>query len=95
MGTVALGTMFVVGDDLITSAAARMRCHARALVQDLDSGRHGTDLDQLMHQIVRHAIEIAIKRHVVIDIDAGARPLTQIEGFQRQWLQGRFVESLP
>ena len=95
MGAMALGTMLLVGDRLPASAAAQVRSDARAFVQDLYRGRCRADLDQLMHQIVGHAVEVGIERDVVVDIDARPRPLAQIERFHRQRLQGRFVYRFP
>ena len=45
-----------------------------------------------MHQVVGDAIEVGIEGHVVVDVDAGAGPLAQIERLQRQRFQGRFVD---
>jgi hypothetical protein len=87
--------MLLVGDCLPASAAAQVRSDARAFVQDLDRGGCRADLDQFMHQVVGHAVEVGIERDVIVDVDAGARPLAQIEGFHRQRLQGGFVDGSP
>src|SRR5205085_4849857 len=65
----------------------------RALMKDLDGGRGRANLHQIMHKVVRHAVEVGIESHVIVDVDAGARPLAQIERFHRQRLQYRFIES--
>ncbi len=87
--------MLVVGDGLPAPAAAQVRSNARAFVQDLYRGWCGTDFDQLMHQVVGHAIEVRIERDVIVDVDADPRPFAQIEWFHRQRLQGHFVDRFP
>ncbi len=61
MRTMTPGAMLVIGDGLPASAAAQVRSDARAFVQDLYRGGRGTDLDQLMHQVVGHAVEVRIE----------------------------------
>src|SRR6202011_4925985 len=94
MRTMTLGAMLVVSDGQAASAIALVRCDARAFVQNLDGSGCGTNLDQLMHQIVWNAVEVGIEGYVVVDVDAGARPLAQIEGLGRQWFQSRFIDGL-
>ena len=88
-----LGRCSSIGDGLPAPAAAQVRGHARAFVQDLDRGGRRADLDQFVHQVVGHAVEVGIEAHVVIDVDAGARPLAQIERLDRQRLQSRFIDG--
>ena len=95
MRAVTLGAMLVVGDGLPASAAAQVRSHARAFVQDLDRGGRRANLHQLVHQVVGHAVEVGIEGHVIVDVDAGARPFAQIERFGGQWLQRGFVDGFP
>jgi len=84
MRTMTLGAVLVVRDGQSASAIAQVRCNARTFVQNLNGGGCGTNLYQLMHQVVGHAVEVGIEGHVVVDVDAGARPLAQIEGLSRQ-----------
>ena len=53
------------------------------------------DLDQFLYQVVRHTVDISIESHAIVDVDAGARLLAQIERLPRQRLQGGLVESFP
>ena len=87
--------MLIVGDSLPASAVAQVRRDACAFVQDLYRGGRGTDLDQFMHQVVGHAVEVRIERDVIIDVHPGPAPLAQVEWFRRERLQGRFVDRLP
>jgi hypothetical protein len=65
MRAMTFGTMLLNGDVLATPAAAQMRCHASTFVQDFDRGWRRADLDQLVHQVVGHAIEVGIEAYVV------------------------------
>ncbi len=89
------GPVLFIGDDLPASATAQVRSDAHAFVQYFCRGWRRTNLDQLVHQVVRNAVEVRIECHVIVDVDAGARPLAQIERFHRQRLQGRFVDRFP
>jgi hypothetical protein len=93
MRTMTLGAMLLIRDGQTASAAAQVRCDARAIVQDLDDRRCGANLHQLMHQVIGHTVEIGIEADVVIDVDASARPLAQIERLGRERLQGRFIDG--
>jgi len=75
-------------------AAAQMGGDARPFVQNLHRGGRGTNLDQLMHQVVGDAVEVGIEGHVVVDVDAGAGPLAPIERLQGQRFPGWFVDHL-
>jgi hypothetical protein len=92
MLAVALRTMLGLRNRLAALAAAKVGGHASAFVQDLNNGWRRADLHQLVHQVVGHAVEVPIEGHVVINIDAGARPLTQIEGFHRKRFQRGLVD---
>ena len=71
-----------------------MRGDARALVQDLHRGCRRTDLHHFVHQIVGHAVQVQSEDDVIIDVHAGAIPLTQVEWFGGQRLQCRLVHGL-
>src|ERR1700693_2321046 len=94
MRTMTLGAVLVVSDGQAASAIALVRCDARTFVQNLDGGGCGTNLDQLMHQVVGNAVEVGIEGHVIVDVDAGARPLAQIERLGRQRVQSGVFDGL-
>src|SRR4051812_3444798 len=79
-----LGAVLVVGNGASVSTAAEMRRYTRAFVQDFYRGGRGANLHQLVHQVVRHAVKVRVESHVIVDVDAGTRPLAQIE-----WLNGQ------
>jgi hypothetical protein len=82
-----------------------VRSNPTALVEDLHRGRRGADFDDLLHQGVRHTVEVPIESNVVVDVDRSPRPLAHIEalcgqGRQRGFFQavkqtGPLVESIP
>src|SRR4030081_2119383 len=89
----ALGPVLVDGHRFVALATAQMRSHALALMEKLDRGGHGADLDHFMDQVVRDAVEVAIEGDVVVDVDSGLEPLAQIEPVERQWRERQLVEG--
>ena len=92
MRLVALGPVLMVGDGFSPATTAHMRCHAHALVQDLDGRHRRADLHNLLHQVVRHAVEVPVEGYVIVDVHARTCPFADLESLSRQWLQRRFVE---
>jgi hypothetical protein len=79
MFAMAAGPVFGIGYRLARAAAPQMRSHTPALVEDLHGCRHGANLNQFLHQVVRHAVIVAVENHVIVDIDSGLGPLAQVE----------------
>src|ERR1017187_6067111 len=92
MRLVALGPVLTVGDGYPPAAAAHMRCHAHALVRSLYGRRRRADLHDLLHQVVRHAVEVPVEGYVIVDVHARTCPFADLESLTGQWLQRRFVE---
>src|SRR5579863_6775025 len=87
MRLMAFRPMLFLGEHLTSSMTAEMRSHTLFPVKDLYGGRCGPYFHQLLDQRVRHAVEVAIKGDVIIDVHAGARPLAHVEPFGRQRAQ--------
>lgn len=71
MCAVALGAMLLIGDSALSPAIANMRGHSCAFVQDFDRCRSRTNLDRLVNQVVRHAVEVRVEGHMIIDVLCG------------------------
>src|SRR6516165_4847540 len=83
MGLMALRSVLILRDRLISPVAAGMRCHALSLVEDLDRGRCRPNFDPFLNQVVRHTVEVVIEGDVIIDVHPCVRPLTHVERFSR------------
>src|ERR1017187_5368595 len=93
MRLVALGPVLTVGDGFSPATTAHMRCHAHALVQDLYCRRRRADLHDLLHQVVRHAVEVPVEGYVIVDVHPRPCPFGDLESLLGQRLQRRFVEG--
>src|SRR5208337_3777805 len=89
-----LGTMLGDGGGFIGLMAAGMRSHALAAVEDLYRRQRRPDLYHLPGQYVGHAVVVAVDLDVIVDVDAGRRPLLELKAFARQWPQRRPVQLL-
>ena len=63
-----------------------------ALVQNLHRRRCRADLHHCMHQVVRHAVVVAVERHMIIDVDSRACPLAHVEALRRQFAQRGLIK---
>jgi hypothetical protein len=70
-----------------------MAGHPDALVEDLDGGGRGAYLNRLLHEPVRHAVEMAFEDDVIVDVDAGGGPVAVLVAFDGQRAQGRFIDG--
>ena len=69
-----------------------MRSHPHAAMEHFQRLPCQVHVDLLMHQRVRNAVIMALHFHVIIDVDAGGLPLTELITRSRQWLQRRLVQ---
>ena len=90
----ALGSMLVDGRGFIGLAAAGMRSHALAAVEDLHRGQRRADLHHLPGQHVGHAVVVEVDLDVIVDVDARRRPLLELKAFARQRPQRGPVQLL-
>ncbi len=56
-----------------------MESHALPLVEDLQTGRGGADLDAFVHERVGHGVKAAIELDVIVEVHARLLPLCQLE----------------
>src|SRR3989338_3702266 len=68
--------------------------HPVALEEHLDGGRGDAGLDALVHQLVRHAVEVVLDVDVVVDVDAAVLPGGHLEAGRGQRFQRRQVQAL-
>src|SRR5260370_38948009 len=69
-----------------------MRSQPHAAVEDFQSLPSQVHVDLLLHQRVRHAVIMPLHFDVIVDVDAGGLPLTELITRSRQWLQRRLVQ---
>src|SRR5215471_19791372 len=87
MGLMALGPVLFLRERLASAVTAQMRGYALSLMEDLHGGRCCSNLDQFLHQVIRHAVEVGIEGDVVVDVYPRSRPLTHVEPLARQRAQ--------
>src|SRR5260370_37543444 len=75
----ALGPMLMVRNGLLPAAAAYMRCHAPAVMQDLYRRRRRADHHGFLDQVVWHAATVPVGRYVIVDAHARPRPFAALE----------------
>lgn len=73
----ALGTMLGLSHILILATVAKMRRNALAPVKDLHRCRRGPSILELSSESIRHAVPVAVKGDVIVDIDASLHPMAQ------------------
>src|SRR5437870_883713 len=93
MALMRLGSVLGNGGGAIGQMAARMAGHAHTAMEDLYSRGGGAYLYLLLGELIRHAVPVVIKGHVVIDIDAMGLPIAVLVALCGQGTQHRFVEQ--
>src|SRR5207244_6717877 len=83
-----------IRNGLTPAATAQVGRDPAALVKDLHRGWGGADFHDLLHQSVRHAVEVPVEGDVVVDVDGGTRPLAQVETLDGQGCQSRFLQAV-
>src|SRR6266851_6168648 len=63
---------------------AGMRGAAPPVEEDFDGARREARLDPLVHELIRHAVEIVVNLDVIIDVDATRLPFRQLVARLRQ-----------
>ena len=84
MSLVTLGPVLIPADGLVSATAAHMRSHTLATVKDLHRCRGRSEFHHLLHQWIRHAVEVGVEGDVIIDVDADPGPFAEIERRGRQ-----------
>lgn len=79
-----LWAMLRIRHRLALRADAERRSDSLTLVKDLDRRGGRADLNQLACQRVGHAVDTSVERDVIVDVDAGTRPLAEIESLAGQ-----------
>ena len=91
----AVGAGHVLGHGRrLSVVAAPVRRDALVAVEDLDRVGRVADLDLLTDQLVRHAVDVVLDRHVIVDVDAASLPLREDVTRGRQGPQRLAVELL-
>ena len=72
----ASGPVLCIRNSFAFTPAAQVRSDSFSMVEDLDRCRHRADLDQLVNQVIGHAVVTAVEHHVVIDVDLRLGPFT-------------------
>ena len=90
---VSFGLVFGKRGGAVADEAARVTGHTQAFMKDFDGGGGETDVDLLAGQLVRDAVEVAVGRDMIIEIDLQFAPLTDFITFGGKRPQGRFVEG--
>ena len=91
----AVGAGHVLGNGRrLSVVAAPVRRDALVAVEDLDRVGRVADLDLLADQLVRHAVDVVLDRHVIVDVDAASLPLREDVTRGRQGPQRLAVELL-
>src|ERR1700722_1208156 len=80
------------GDRRIRFTSAQMRSHPHAAMVNLNRRGRGANLNALARQVVRHAVEAALKLDVIVDVDRGFAPDREIEACSWQRPQRRLIQ---
>ena len=75
-------------------ARADVACYAGPLVEEFYHPGTDTHLELLLDERLGHRIGVACNFHVIVNVDAGAFPLSIFIGLGREGLQGGAVEGL-
>ena len=87
-----LGAMLGEGGRLIGRETAGMAGDADAAMEDLHCGGRGANLHLLSHQLIGHAVEVAVGGDVIVEFDFQFAPLADLVAFGRERTQSRLVE---
>ena len=71
-----------------------MRGTAPPVEEEFDGARREARLDPLVHELIRHAVEIVVNLDVIIDVDATRLPFRQLVARLRQREERRPIELL-
>src|SRR2546422_9107959 len=93
MALMRLGPVLGNGGGAIGHMAACMAGYAHPTMEDLDSRGGGAYLYLLLGELIRHAVPVMIKGHVIIDIDAMGLPIAVLVALCGQGTQHRFIKQ--
>src|SRR5215469_1860411 len=88
-----LGTMFALGGGRVRFENPRMGSDPHPAMKNLYCGRRSPHLHSFMHQLIGNAIEPAIDRDVIIDVDLSLGPDREIKALAGQWSHSRAIHG--
>ena len=91
---VRFGSMGVVRGKATLHVAAGMRRHALTFQEQLHRLVRQAHLHFAVHQLIRHAVQMPVDLHMVIDVDLGLAPRRGLVGLARQRQQRGPVQLL-
>jgi len=84
MRLIRMWAVFFDRDGMSVTASPQVRGDALTFVRDLDCRGCRAHLHQLVNQVVRGAVIVRFESDVVVDVNAGAGPLAEVERLRWQ-----------
>jgi hypothetical protein len=92
MGAMRAGHVVDLSRIPATAGETEVHRHATTLEEDFDRGGRKPGVDPLVHELIRHAIEVVVDLDVIVDVGPTVFPFRQLVSGHRQGLQRRLIQ---